>query len=84
MDVVVQDQPMTAKEEKKREPNKWEIDSWWRTLVEAEEIKADEEKMKYLRPKLDTKIKAIKSLEALRSVAKTKIDAEESDAMSDE
>lgn len=53
--------------------DKWEVESWARTLQEAEEIKADPKKMKAVMPLLKSKIKAlkgIKSLDDLRDRAK--------------
>jgi hypothetical protein len=74
-EVVVSGRPV--KEEKKGEPDKWEIDCWVRTLVEAEEIKADPDKMKYVAPKLKTMQKAITSVAGLREKAKSMAAAEE-------
>lgn len=48
----------------------YEVKSWADTLMQAEEIKADPEKMKLLHPHLEKKSKAIKSLDDLRSKAK--------------
>jgi hypothetical protein len=69
MDMVVSGSPVNPTDAKKTEPDKWEIDSWCRTLMEAEEIRGDKNKMKYVQPLLNTKIKAIKSLADLRAVA---------------
>lgn len=77
MEVVVSGSPM--KESSKKEPDKWEIDNWCRTLIEAEEIKADPEKMKYVRPQLQQKVTAIKNLDDLRTIAKKKKEAEGGD-----
>lgn len=56
--------------------DEWEINCAVRTLIEAEEIKADSEKMKYIRPLLEEKLqktqKAITSLADLKEVAKAK------------
>jgi hypothetical protein len=57
---------------------KWEIESAVRTLLEAEEIKADPEKMKYVKMCMEEKYgavkKAINSLSDLKAVAKEKLD----------
>jgi len=66
--------------EKKDTPDKWEIESWCRTLVEAEEIKADKDKMALVKPMMAKKAKAfskISSLDDLREVANKKIKKEE-------
>jgi hypothetical protein len=70
VEVKVMGEPVKA--EKKGEPDKWEIDCWVRTLVEAEEIKADPEKMKYVKPKLAMTKKAIDSVAGLRELAQAK------------
>ena len=55
---------------------KYEIESAARTILEAEEIKADKEKMKYvsmcLKKKSEGMSKAISSLSELKAVAKKK------------
>jgi len=51
MEVVIQAQPVEGKKEEKKEYgkyDKWEVESWADTIVRAEEIKADPEKMKYV------------------------------------
>jgi hypothetical protein len=66
-------QPVTVKEQKKKygKYEDYEIESAVRTIIEAEEIKADKEKMKYVLPLLEKKAKgmkkAITSLDDLRS-----------------
>jgi len=62
-------------------PDKWEIDSWKKTIIEAEEIKADPEKMKHVMPLLQKTVKAIKNIEDLRSVAKEKMSQDDSEDM---
>ena len=51
----------------------YEIECAARTLIEAEEIKADENKMKYVAKCLDEKLldtkKAVKSIKQLRNIA---------------
>ena len=79
MEVKIQAIPIDKVEEKKYGKfDEWAIDSAVRTLLEAEEIKQDKEKMKYVHPllqeKMDKTKKAIDSLEKLRSVAKEKRD----------
>lgn len=69
MEVVVQGSPVKEKDKKEASPDKWEIDCWVRTLTEAEEIKADAEKMKHVLPRLKKQVKVIESLEELRKKA---------------
>jgi len=45
----------------------YEVEGWARTLMEAEEIKADKEKMKYVQMCIEKKKKAINSIDDLRS-----------------
>ena len=69
----VQETPVKSKEEKKEygKFDKWEIESAARTLVEAEEIKADKEKMKYvsmcMTKKHAAEKKAIESIDDIRA-----------------
>lgn len=64
-------------------PDEWQIKEWCRTIVEAEEIKADPKKMKYVKPELDRKIagmkKAVSSLADLRTIAKAKTETDDDD-----
>ena len=65
---------------KSKKPEDWEISGWVNTLTEAEEIKADEERMKYVRPMLAKKAKAFKkitSLADLKEVAAKKMYSKE-------
>jgi hypothetical protein len=55
--------PIAAEEEKYSE---WRVDSAYRTLKEAEEIKADSKMMAKLQEKIDSDKKAIRSLDDLR------------------
>lgn len=48
---------------------KYEVESWASTLMKAEEIKANPEKMKYVKMCLDKKKKAISSIDDLRKRA---------------
>lgn len=68
---------------KNKKFDKWEIEGWVNTLTESEEIKADEEKMKLIKPLLAKKAKAFKkitSLADLKEVAEKKLyQKEESD-----
>jgi len=58
-------------DEKENEgPDEWEIQCWADTLIKAEEIKADPEKMKLLKPYLEKKVKVITSVAQLREKAK--------------
>lgn len=52
--------------------DKYELECKLRTLLDAEEIKADKELMAQLKPLMEKKVKAIKSLAELRQVAKSK------------
>lgn len=60
--------------------DKWEIQSAARTLMEAEEIKADSEKMKYvaqcMKEQADNMANVINSIDDLKKLAKKKIAAE--------
>lgn len=73
MEVKIHAEPVNAKEEKKEygKFDKWEIESAARTLVEAEEIKADKEKMKYVKMCMTKKHaaekKAIESIDDIRA-----------------
>ncbi len=55
-----------------KEFEKYELEQAVRTLHEAEEIKQNAALMKAIEPMLETKSKAIKSLDDLRAVAKAK------------
>ena len=86
MEVVVSAQPLEAKKEEKKEYgkyDKWEIESAARTLVEAEEIKADKEKMKYVKmcmmKKHTAEKKAIESIADLRALSKGETEESESE-----
>lgn len=83
MEVKVMAEPVEKeKEEKEYGPyDRWEIESAARTLVEAEEIKADKEKMKYVKMCMSKKyaaeqkvMKEISSIDDIRKVAKSKQD----------
>lgn len=52
--------------------DKYEVEGWAETLMKAEEIKADSEKMKYVKQCLAKKKKAISSIADLRAVAAEK------------
>jgi len=69
MEVAVSGQPIDKKEKKKPygKYEEYEIKDAVRTLMEAEEIKADKEKMKYVRMCIAKKKKAINSIDDLRS-----------------
>ncbi|HZX13716.1 MAG TPA: hypothetical protein VFF49_04875 [Thermodesulfobacteriota bacterium] len=73
MEVKIQAQPIAEKDTEKKEYGKydrWDIESATRTLVEAEEIKADKEKMKYvamcMKKKYLAEKKVIESIEDLK------------------
>ena len=56
-------------EESGKSFDKYEIEGWARTLIEAEEIKSDPKKMKAVNPLLEKKSKAINSIDQLRKLA---------------
>lgn len=64
---------MDHKEEKESEYEEWELECKARTLMEAEEIKADPKLLAAIQPYLNKKIS---SLKALRKIAAKKITAE--------
>lgn len=79
MDVVVQAQPVDEKSKEKKEYgkyDKWEIESAARTLEEAETIKQDKEKMKYvamcMKEKFKGMQKAIESIDDIKAVRNSK------------
>jgi hypothetical protein len=43
--------------------DKWEVEGWARTLIDAEEIKSNPKKMKAVAPLVKDKIKGLKGLE---------------------
>lgn len=53
-------------------PDEMEVQCWADTLMRAEEIKNDPQKMKHVQPLLKKKLKTISSLADLRQVAKEK------------
>lgn len=63
------DGPKKTKEEKKEYGpyEKYQVERWVETLVEAEEIKQDPEKMKYVSKCMKKKKKAINSIADLRN-----------------
>ena len=71
---------MKAEKVEPKKIEQYEIEGWVSTLLSAEEIKNDSEKMALIKPFLEKKQKAIKSLADLKSVANEKIKAaQESD-----
>lgn len=64
------------KEKEYGEYDKWEIESAVRTILEAEAIKADKEKMKYvaecMKKQSEQMKKAVGSIEELKAIAKKK------------
>lgn len=85
MEVKIHAEPVESKEQKKEygKYDKWEIESAARTLVEAEEIKADKEKMKYvamcMKKKHAAEKKAISSIADLRELSKGEPDEDTED-----
>lgn len=65
------DEAVTEKKQKKEygKYDKWEVEGWVDTLMQAEEIKKDAEKMKYVSMCAKKKKKAIESIDDLRSRA---------------
>ena len=63
-------------EKKKEGFDDWEINDMTRTIIEAEEIKQDPEKMKAIQGALDKKVKAVKSIDDLKSVKAERDDQE--------
>lgn len=59
-------------EQKEKKYEEWELDDACRTLERAAEIQQDSKLMQALQPHLEKKMKAIKSLADLRSLAKKK------------
>jgi hypothetical protein len=65
MDASKPAEPVAKKKEDG--PEKWEIESWVRTIMEADEIKHDPEKWAAVRPHLEKKAKAaVKTMAELR------------------
>lgn len=56
--------------------DKYEVENWADTLMKAEEIKQDAEKMKYVKQCLAKKKTAINSIADLRAVAQEKAEKE--------
>lgn len=84
MEVKINATPVDEKAEKKfGKFDEWEINSAVRTIIEAEEIKADAEKMKYVGPLLKEKVagmkRAISSIADLRALAKGESEETESE-----
>lgn len=71
LEVKVMAEPV-EKEEAKEEYDEWELRCKADKLLEAEEIKADSKLMAALRPYLEKKAKAIRSIADLREVAAKK------------
>lgn len=55
----------------------YEMDGWVDTLIRAEEIKQDPDKMKALGPLIRKKMKVFKSIEDLEAYAQEKINDED-------
>lgn len=56
------------KDDDKKSPDKWDIENWTRTVIEAEEIKADPEKMKYVGPAIEKKRAALEKAAPIKSL----------------
>lgn len=71
------DAPIAEKKEKKMygKYDKWDIEDAARTLEQAEEIKADSEKMKYVEECLEKKVKTTKK--AYKTIADMRADYKE-------
>lgn len=81
MEVKIHAMPVESEEKEKKygKFDDWEIESAARTLAEAEEIKADPEKMKYVKMCMEEKMGGMKkalasvsSVDDLRQLAKSK------------
>lgn len=78
MEVKIHAEPVEGekKEKKYGKYDDWEIESAARTIIEAEEIKKDTEKMKYvgecLKSKGEAYSRAVSSLDDLRKLANKK------------
>lgn len=78
MEVKIHAEPVEKEESEKEygDYDKWEIESAARCIIEAEEIKRDKDKMKYvaqcLKEKGDAYSSAITSLDDLRKLANKK------------
>lgn len=83
MEVKIHAEPVESEPKKKEygKYDKWEIESAARTLVEAEEIKADKEKMKYVKMCMEKQYgaskRAIESIADLRALSKGEMEDEE-------
>jgi hypothetical protein len=62
-----------------KKPDKWEIESWTRTIIEAQEIMCDPEKMKYVKSELKMKKKAFKSIDDIIRYRNEKATSEKED-----
>lgn len=59
---------MEMKDKKVKGYDKWELESCVDTLIRAEEIKADSEKMAALKPMLAKRIKALEGISDIASI----------------
>ena len=73
-------QPMKKEKKEYGKYDKYEVEGFVRTLIEAEEIKADPEKMKYAQMCASGQKKAIESIADIRSAAQDKADEEYDEA----
>lgn len=82
VEVVINARPKDEEEKEYGKFDKWEIESCVDCLIRAEEIKADPEKMKHVKPILDEKMgklkKAISSISGLKEKASS-ISSEETE-----
>lgn len=63
--------------DKEKGPEKWDIECWTRTVIEAEEIKADPEKMKHVALELEKKKKALDKITPVKNLAELRKKANE-------
>lgn len=71
---------ITSEKSKKKEYGKfdrWEIEGAVRTIIEAEQIKLDKEKMKYVLPLLEKQKKALDNVSSAAEVLYGKQDKED-------
>jgi phenolic acid decarboxylase len=74
---------MNESKDKNKKYEDYEIQNWADTLMKAEEIKNDSEKMSLIKPHLEKKMKAIKSIADLKKVASQKIKEAQEEEMED-
>ncbi len=81
MEVKIHAQPIDSKEEKKEygKFDKWEVEGWARSLMEAEKIKQDPEKLKYAKMCLQKDKDAMNAISSIADLRKKKKEIDEED-----